>query len=72
MHLEEPDDALPVESRLDALWAAGHSRTRATELVIEEAVASALEALTVVLVEGVSDQIVLEVLAATRGRHLSR
>jgi hypothetical protein len=53
-----------------ALTAAGHSRTRATELVIERAVRDALDASTVVLVEGVSDQIALEVVAARCQRNL--
>lgn len=70
MHLGERHDVLPVESELDALWAAGHSRTRATELVIERALAAAMDSSTVVLVEGLSDQIAVEVLAARRGRNL--
>lgn len=70
MNLGEPGNPLPVESRLSALLVAGHDRTRATELVIEESIANALDASTVVFVEGVSDQIVVEILAARRGRHL--
>ncbi len=64
------DDLLPVESELAALLADGHSRTRATELVIERAVADAVDATTVVLLEGVSDQIALEVVASRLGRTL--
>jgi hypothetical protein len=64
------DDALMIESALDALLADGHSRTRATELVIERTVASASGAAKVVLVEGLSDQIALEVVARRRGRVL--
>ena len=64
------DDALMVESALDALLADGHSRTRATELVIERTVANASGAPTVVLVEGLSDQIALEVVARRCGRDL--
>jgi len=63
-------DALMVESALDALLADGHPRTRATELVIESTVANASGAPTVVLVEGLSDQIALEVVARRRGRDL--
>ncbi len=59
-----------IESELGALWADGHSRTRATELVIERAVADAARSDVVVLVEGVSDLIVLDVLAARRGLDL--
>ncbi len=64
------DDALMVESALDALLAQGHSRTRATELVIERTVAGASGASTVVLVEGLSDQIAVETVARRRGRVL--
>jgi hypothetical protein len=59
-----------TSEELGALAADGHSRTRATELVIERAVRDASDASTVVLVEGVSDQIALEVVAARRGRAL--
>ena len=55
---------------LEALTADGHSRIRATELVIERAVRDALDASTVVLVEGVSDRIALEVVAARCERNL--
>lgn len=72
MHLDDRDDALEVESQLAALRAEGHTRTRTTELVIERAVARALDSsTTVVLVEGVSDQIALEILAARSGRTLA-
>ena len=64
------DDALMVESALDALLAQGHSRTRATELLIERTVMDAAGASTVVLVEGLSDQIAVETVARGRGRLL--
>jgi hypothetical protein len=64
------EDALFVESTLDALLAEGHSRTRATELIIERTLAEASGASTVVLTEGLSDQIALEVVARRRGRVL--
>lgn len=69
MDIEEQDGVLPIESKLDALWAAGQGRGRATELVIKEAVVTALDSSIVVLVEGVSDQIALEIVAAKRDRH---
>ena len=65
------DDVLMVESELDALLANGHSRTRATELVIQRSIELASGASTVVLVEGLSDQIALEVIARRRGRDLT-
>lgn len=65
------DGALMVESALEALLADGVSRTRATELLIERAVANASCAATVVLVEGLSDQIALEVVASRVGRPLA-
>ena len=55
---------------IGALRAAGHSRTRATELVIERALTDAVDASTVVLVEGVSDKIAIEVVAARLQRNL--
>jgi len=61
---------LRVESTLESFLADGHTRTRATELVIERAVEDARGVSTVVLVEGVSDQIALEILAARCGRDL--
>jgi hypothetical protein len=64
------DGALAVESELSALLAAGHSRTDATRLVIERTMTEARQATTVVLVEGVSDQIALEVVAERQGRAL--
>jgi len=64
------DDALRVESALDELLAEGHSRNRATQLVIERAVTHASGASTVVLVEGLSDLIALEVVAQRGGRDL--
>jgi len=65
-----PTDTCHVESMLDGLLAEGHSRTHATQLIIERAVANASGASTVVLVEGLSDQIALETLALRRGRVL--
>jgi len=62
---------LPLESDLAAFGAGGHSRTRATELAIERAVARAGDAVAVVLVEGLSDAIALEIVAARCGRRLS-
>lgn len=70
MHIEQHDDVPSIERRLAALREDGHTRTRATELAIERAVASALEACTVVLVEGLSDHIALETLARVRGQNL--
>jgi hypothetical protein len=66
----ERDDVLAVGSDIDALWADGHSRVRATELVIERSIADAVDARTVVLVEGVSDQIAVHAVASTCGRDL--
>jgi hypothetical protein len=63
-------DLLPVESDFAALLAEGHSRTRATELATERALTRSSGAATAVLVEGLSDQIVLELLAARLGRNL--
>ena len=63
---------LRVESELSALLTEGYSRTRATDLVIERSVAAALDAETVVLVEGLSDLIALDVVAERRGRDLRR
>ena len=65
------DDSVLVESALDALLTQGHSRTRATELLIERTVADAAGAATVVLVEGLSDQIAVETVARRRGRALA-
>jgi OLD-like protein len=64
------DGVLPIESELGLLVEEGHSRTRATELVIERAVTEASGASCVVLVEGVSDRIALEVIAEGQGRLL--
>ena len=61
---------LLLESDLAALLADGHTRTRATELAIERAVARAGDAAAVVLVEGLSDAIAVEVIAARCGRDL--
>lgn len=63
-------DLLPVESDIATLLAEGHSRTRATEIATERALARAERSATAVLVEGLSDQIVLELLAARLGRSL--
>jgi hypothetical protein len=49
---------------------AGHSRTDATMMVIERITTEARHATTVVLVEGLSDQIALEVLARRQGKAL--
>jgi hypothetical protein len=57
-------------SQLDALVAAGHSRTDATMAMIERITTEARHATTVVLVEGLSDQIALEVLAQRLGKTL--
>jgi hypothetical protein len=59
-----------VESEVGALLAAGHSRTDATRIILERAATEALNATTVVLVEGLSDQIALEVVAQRQGRTL--
>jgi hypothetical protein len=67
---EDRDRSLTVESELDALLDAGHSRTDATALMIERITAEARHATTVVLVEGLSDRIVLEVLAERQERSL--
>jgi hypothetical protein len=63
-------DLLPVESDFAALLAEGHSRTRATEVATERALTRAEGSTAAVLVEGLSDQIVLELLAARLGRNL--
>jgi hypothetical protein len=68
--LERTDGPVAVESQLDALLSAGHSRTDATRALIEQTTSDARLATTVVLVEGLSDQIVLEVLAEHQGRAL--
>jgi hypothetical protein len=63
-----PDERMTsVEAALAGLRAAGYSHVRATEIVIERAEAAALDADVVVLVEGWSDQIVLERLGRRRG-----
>jgi hypothetical protein len=67
--LEGRDASLAVESEVSALLAAGYSRTDATRL-IERTLTEARHATTVVLVEGLSDQIALEVLAERQGRAL--
>lgn len=67
---EDRDGSLTVESELGALLDAGHSRTDATALMIERIATEARHATTVVLVEGLSDQIALEVLAERQGRSL--
>jgi len=61
-------DVLPLESELAARLAAGHTRTRATELAIDTTVERALGSETVVLVEGISDAIAVEVIASRCGR----
>jgi hypothetical protein len=62
--------SLAAESELGALLEAGHSRIDATALVIERMMTEARDATTVVLVEGLSDRIALEVLAERQGRSL--
>jgi len=64
------DGSLAVESEVSGLVAAGHSRIDATMLVIERSTIEARDARTVVLVEGLSDQIAVEVLADRQGRVL--
>jgi hypothetical protein len=61
---------LTIESELGALVGAGHSRTDATMMIIERMTTEARNATTVVLVEGLSDHIALEVLAKRLGRTL--
>jgi hypothetical protein len=63
-------DLLDVEWEFSALLSKGLSRTRATEIVVERVTSRVGEAATVVLVEGLSDQIALEVLAGRLGRNL--
>lgn len=67
---DERERSLTVEAELGTLLAAGHTRTDATRLLIERITKEARLATTVVLVEGLSDQIVLEVLAERQGRTL--
>jgi Overcoming lysogenization defect protein-like, TOPRIM domain len=64
------DGSLAVESEVSGLVAAGHSRIDATMLVIERIMIEARDATTVVLVEGLSDQIAVEVLADRQRRVL--
>jgi hypothetical protein len=64
------DGSLAVESEVGGLVAAGHSRIDATMLMIERITVEARDATTVVLVEGLSDQIALEVLAGRQERAL--
>lgn len=67
---EDRDGTLAVESELGALSDAGHSRTDATAIMIARITNEARHATTVVLVEGLSDRIALEVLAERQGRSL--
>jgi hypothetical protein len=67
---EDRDGLLAVESELGALMGLGHSRTDATRMMIERMTTEARHATTIVLVEGLSDQIALEVLAKRLGRTL--
>jgi len=67
---EHGPDLSDVESELDVLLSKGLSRTRATEIVIDRVAGRVGEPATVVLVEGLSDQIALDVLAARLGRNL--
>jgi hypothetical protein len=64
------DGSLAVESEVSGLIAAGHSRIDATMLVIERIATEARDARTVILVEGLSDQIAVEVLTERRGTSL--
>ena len=64
------DGSLAVESEVRSLLGAGHSRIDATMVMIERIATGARHAETVVLVEGLSDQIALEVLAEREGRAL--
>jgi hypothetical protein len=59
-----------IESEVDTLLGSGCSRTDATMLVIERRLTEAADAATVVLVEGLSDQIAVEVLAERQGKAL--
>lgn len=59
-----------VEAELGLLVGDGYSRTDATMVMIDRIASEALHATTVVLVEGLSDQIALEVLAERQGRAL--
>jgi len=64
-------DFLPLEMDVAALVAGGESSTRATELATERAVARASDARIVVLVEGISDAIAIEVIASRCGQTFS-
>ena len=63
-------ETLPIEADLAAFIAGGHSRTRATELTIGRTVERAQDAAVVILVEGVSDAIAVEIMAGRSGRSL--
>ena len=67
---DDRNGLLAVEAELAALLGDGRSRTDATMVLIERMVAEARDATTVVLVEGLSDQIAVEVLADRQGRRL--
>ena len=62
---------LPIEADLAALIAEGETLTRATELATENAIVRASGSPVVVLVEGISDAIALEIIAARCGRRLT-
>jgi len=64
------EESLSTESEVSALVQAGYSRVDATMLTIEQLTIDARLASVVVLVEGLSDQIALEVLAERQGRDL--
>ena len=64
------DPSLAVETEVSELVAAGHSRIDTTMQVIERIGTEAREATTVVLVEGLSDQIAVEIIAGRDGRAL--
>jgi hypothetical protein len=65
---DDRDGVLAVEAELDALVGAGLSRTDAIMVLIERMVAAARDATTVVLVEGLIDQIAVELLAQRQGK----
>jgi len=65
------DGLTAVEAEVQGLVRAGHTRIEATMLTIEAALAHAHRATTVVLVEGLSDQIAVEVLAHRLHRSLA-
>ena len=67
---DRPEPSLAVETEVSELVAAGHSRIDATMQVIERLTTEAREATKVVLVEGLSDQMAVEIVAERDGRAL--